>query len=370
MDEVVSRILVVDDNPDNLDLLSRRLQKKNYKTICVSSGKEALALLDQETIDLVLLDIMMPEISGLDVLRSIRANTSLARLPIIMVTAKDSSEDVVHALRLGANDYITKPIDFPVLFARVSTQLDLKLANDRNRELVDLLEERNEFIRSVFGRYVSDNIVEQLLSKPGALRLGGETRYLTIMFADIRGFTPIAESLPPSSVVELLNNFFGVMTDNIERYRGTINEFYGDGILAFFGAPLQSENHSRDALCCACKMQQSMAQVNQINRDAGLPGLELGVGINTGNVVIGNIGAYTRRKYGIVGASVNLAAHIQTHARAGEILAAKTTVIEAGESIEHGEKRMIDAKGIDQPVEVFLITGSRDEPSSVAGKTA
>jgi adenylate cyclase len=311
---------------------------------------------------------MMPEISGIEVLEKVRETKSMADLPVIMATAKDTSEDIVHALKLGANDYVTKPIDFPVLFARVQTQLALKVANDRNHELVGQLKARNDFIRSIFGRYVSDSVVEQLLGTPDALRLGGETKQLTVMFADLRGFTPIAESLPPDSVVDMLNNHFGVMTDIIEEFNGTINEFYGDGILAFFGAPMELENHARAALQCAVRMQALMDRVNQLNADAGLPGLAMGIGINTGNVVIGNIGAHTRSKYGIVGSPVNLAARIQSNASAGEVLVSGASLEAAGGGIETGEERTIQAKGIDDPVRVYQVTGI-DGPAAVEKKT-
>lgn len=360
MSKETQNILVVDDNADNLELLSRRLEKKGYTTVCADSGRAALDLLQQQPFDLVLLDIMMPEISGIDVLKVVREKHSMAELPVIMATAKDTSEDMVHALKLGANDYITKPIDFPVLFARVQTHLALKHANDHNQELVGQLEARNDFIRSIFGRYVSDNVVEQLLDTPDALRLGGETKNLSIMFADLRGFTAIAETLPPTSVVEMLNNFFGVMTDVIEEFNGTINEFYGDGILAFFGAPVPQRNHARAALRCSNKMQQHMQRVNRINNEAGLPTLSMGIGINTGNVVIGNIGAHTRSKYGIVGSPVNLAARIQSSAAAGEVLASEATLTAAGEGVGYTEERTIQAKGIDHPVSVYHVTRISD----------
>lgn len=363
MGQKAPTILVVDDNADNLELLSRRLQKKGYETVCADSGNKALALLEQQPFDLVLLDIMMPVMSGTEVLEILRTKSTMENLPVIMATAKDTSEDMVHSLKLGANDYITKPIDFPVLFARVQTQLALKSANDKNHELVGQLQSRNEFIRSIFGRYVSDNVVEQLLTTPDALRLGGETKNLTIMFSDIRGFTPIAESLPPTSVVEMLNNYFGVMTDVIEKHNGTINEFYGDGILAFFGAPMPLEDHARISLECACSMQRHMSRVNELNREAGLPELGMGIGINTGNVVIGTIGAHTRSKFGIVGSPVNLAARIQAKASAGEVLAAEATLMAAGQGIVHSEVRTIEAKGIEHPVLVYQVS----EPVSGAG---
>lgn len=365
MGQKTPTILVVDDNADNLELLARRLQKKGYETVCASSGKKALILLEEQSFDLVLLDIMMPMMSGTEMLEIIRTKSAMEDLPVIMATAKDSSEDMVHSLKLGANDYITKPIDFPVLFARVQTQLALKAANDRNHELVGQLESRNEFIRSIFGRYVSDDVVEQLLTTPDALRLGGETKNLTIMFSDIRGFTPIAESLPPASVVEMLNNYFGVMTDVIDQHKGTINEFYGDGILTFFGAPVPLEDHAKASLACACSMQRHMSRVNEINREAGLPGLEMGIGINTGDVVIGNIGAHTRSKFGVVGAPVNLAARIESKAAAGEVLIAETTLMAAGPGVKYFEARTIEAKGIEHPVSVYQISDLGDSDSLV-----
>lgn len=369
MKEEPRKILVVDDNADNRELLSRRLEKRGYVTVCADSGPQALDFLQREEFDLILLDIMMPEISGIEVLEKVRQEKSMADLPVIMATAKDASEDMVHALKLGANDYITKPIDFPVLFARVQTQLALKMANDRNHELVGQLNARNDFIRSIFGRYVSDSVVDQLLGTPDALRLGGETKQLSVMFADLRGFTPIAESLPPANVVDMLNTHFGVMTDVIEEFNGTINEFYGDGILAFFGAPIPQENHARAALQCAVRMQQLMERVNRLNTDAGLPALAMGIGINTGNVVIGNIGAHTRSKYGIVGSPVNLAARIQSSALPGEVLVSETSLGSAGKGFELGEERTIQAKGIDHPVRVYPITGVSG-PDSVAEKTS
>lgn len=370
MAQHVPTILVVDDNADNLDLLSRRLQKKNYSTICADSGQKALELLKQHSFDLVLLDIMMPVMSGNDVLEIIRQDYAMEDLPVIMATAKDTSEDMVHSFDRGANDYITKPIDFPVLFSRMKTQIELKAANDKNNKLVIQLEARNEFIRSIFGRYVSENVVEELLTTPDALRLGGETKNLTIMFSDIRGFTPIAESLSPTSVVEMLNNYFGVMTDVIDKHKGTINEFYGDGILIFFGAPLPMENHPRVALECACNMQKHMTRVNELNREAGLPELKMGIGVNTGNVVVGTIGAHTRSKFGIVGSAVNLAARIQAQAAGGEVLASDSTLMAAGQGIERSEARSIQAKGIENPVSVYQIMGLTDSGATDSSKNS
>jgi class 3 adenylate cyclase len=359
MAEQSTHILIVDDNINNCDLLGRRLERRGIATTAVYGGRDALDLLHQQSFDLVLLDIMMPEMSGIDVLREIRDTRSHADLPVIMATAKDSSEDMVEALELGANDYVTKPIDFPVLYARIQTQLALKDAHDRNCELLAQLEARNEFIRALFGRYVSENVVETLLNSPDKLKLGGEVRPLAVLFADIRGFTPIAESLPPNKVVDMLNTFFGVMTDVIDEHGGTINEFYGDGILAFFGAPIPVHDPYFEALRCGCAMQAAMARVNGLNRDAALPELQIGIGINVGDVVVGNIGSHTRAKYGIVGAPVNLAARVQAVAAGGQVLTVLQEAERYRDKLELGQRREIPVKGVATPVTVVEVRGCR-----------
>jgi len=193
-------LLVVDDDPANRDMLARRLQRRGHTVAAAESGEAALAMLKARRFDLVLLDVMMPGISGLEVLEALRRDTAMADLPVIMATARDGSEDTVAALRLGANDYVTKPLDFPVVQARVETHLGLKRAMDEVQRLAAALELRNGFIRRLFGRYVSDEVVSTLLESPSGLRLGGEKRTVTILMADLRGFSEMAERLPPDLV--------------------------------------------------------------------------------------------------------------------------------------------------------------------------
>ena len=190
-----SVILVVDDNELNRDLLTRRLAKKGFTTDAASDGFKALEWLANNHCDLVLLDIMMPGMSGIEVLKKVRETRNGTELPIIMATARDTREDIVGALSLGANDYVTKPLDFPVVLARVNAQLGMKRANDRIRQLVREVERRNDFIRSVFGRYLTDDIAETLLDSPEGLNMGGERREITILLADIRGLPIFPHSL-------------------------------------------------------------------------------------------------------------------------------------------------------------------------------
>jgi len=350
-----AHILVVDDNLHNVDMLSRRLQRSGYVATCAYGGREALDLLSNQQFDLVVLDIMMPEINGLDVLREIRKSSSVSELPVIMATAKDQSEDIVEAMSLGANDYVTKPIDFPVLAARIQTQVALKKASDENARLVLQLEERKEFIKSLFGRFISDEVVQQLLSAPSGPQLGGELRELSILFADIRGFTSISEKLSPEQVVMLLNNYLGTMTDIIDTYHGTVNEFYGDGLLAFFGAPIVCDDHAKVAVQCALAMNAAMEEVNRRNRECGLPEIGMGIAINSGEVIVGNVGSEKRFKYGVIGSAVNIASRVQSSAVDGSILVTERCANDAGQDFKFCDRQQLDVKGFSQPVTVLRV---------------
>ena len=210
-------LLIVDDNEINRDMLSRRLVRRGYIVAVAADGHQALQMIEEHPFDLVLLDIMMPGISGLDVLKTLRQHYSASDLPVIMATAKDQSEDIVAALRLGANDYVTKPLDFPVLLARTHTQLALKRAMEEIQRLAAQLELRNQFIRKAFGRYLTDEVVASLLDAPEGLQLGGEKRRVTMLMADLRGFTSLAERLTPEQVMTIVNRYLSTMVEVITR---------------------------------------------------------------------------------------------------------------------------------------------------------
>jgi class 3 adenylate cyclase/CheY-like chemotaxis protein len=350
-------LLVVDDNEMNRDMLSRRLKTRGYTVSIAEGGRRALEMLGAEPYDLVLLDIMMPEVSGLDVLRALRQTHSRAERPVIMVTAKDQSEDIVEALKLGANDYVTKPIDLPVILARIEAQLSLKRAMEEIRRLAHGLEIRNAFIQKTFGRYLSDEVVDSLLESAGGLKLGGEKRDVTILMSDLRGFTSLAERLSPEEVVQILNGYLASMVDIIAKHRGTIDEFIGDAILVLFGAPVCRDDDARRAVACALEMQLAMAAVNERHRKAGLPEVEMGIALNTGPVVVGNIGSERRAKYGVVGSHVNLTSRIESYTVGGQILISDATRAAAGADVELGRPIAIQAKGFDEPVTAFSLLG-------------
>jgi adenylate cyclase len=350
-------LLVVDDQESNRDMLSRRLERRGYTVAVAEDGRQALEMITTQKFDLVLLDIVMPGISGLEVLRILRTRYSAAVLPVIMATVKDQSSDVVEALHLGANDYVTKPFDFPVVLARLQTQLSLQRAMGEIQRLAEQLELRNQFIRATFGRYLTDEVVASLLDSPEGLRLGGEQRQITILMADLRGFASLSGRLAPEQVVTILNRYLGTMAEVIMQYQGTIDEFMGDAIFVIFGAPILREDHAQRAVACAVAMQLAMDTVNQQNRRDGLPEVEMGIGVNTGAVVVGNFGSHKRTKYGVVGSHVNLTSRIQSYTVGGQILISATTLQEAGSIVRVNAQMEVEAKGIAQPLTFFEVQG-------------
>ena len=212
-------------------------------------------------------------------------------------------------------------------------------------------------MRRTFGRYLTDEVVVSLLETPGGLTLGGERRKVTILISDLRGFSAISESLPPEQVVTILNLYLGMMSDTVTHYNGTINEFIGDGIFVMFGAPVYREDDSERAVACAIAMQAAMTEVNRQNQELGLPTIEMGIGINTGEVVVGNIGSQRRAKYTVIGNHVNLAARIESYTVGGQILISEGTFHDAGDSVQVDRHIQVEPKGIKEPITLYNVSG-------------
>lgn len=216
-------------------------------------------------------------------------------------------------------------------------------------------------IRKTFGRYLSDSIVTTLLESPEGLKMGGERRKITILTSDLRGFTATSERLPPEGVVKILNLYLGYMADIITHYQGTIDEFMGDGILVLFGAPTSRPDDAKRAVACAVAMQLAMEAVNEKMQELELPKLQMGIGINTGEVVVGNIGSEKRTKYGIVGSQVNLTYRIESYTTSGQIFISESTFQEAGNDVKIKGAKAVSPKGVKEPITIYDVAGVAGE---------
>jgi adenylate cyclase len=251
-------------------------------------------------------------------------------------------------------------------FRRMTEQLKESFATleqkvrDRTAQLAlanEDLEKKNALIRKVFGRYLTNEVVANLLEDPENLKLGGERRKITIVTSDLRGFTATSERLPPEEVVKILNFYLHNMADVISKYYGTIDEFMGDGILILFGAPTVREDDAVRAVACAVEMQLTMVPVNEKMKEWGLPPLEMGIGINTGEVVVGNIGSEKRTKYGIVGSHVNLTYRIESYTVGGQIFISESTLKEAGSILRIDSVKHVQPKGVQEPITIYEVGG-------------
>ncbi|HMB93717.1 MAG TPA: adenylate/guanylate cyclase domain-containing protein [Rhodothermales bacterium] len=352
MSDAPVKILVVDDEPDLESLVQMKFRKQIRNGTLhfqfAGDGQEALEKLDADPdIDIVLTDINMPRMDGLKLLAEI--NNLDRMLRSIVVSAYGDMDNIRRAMNQGAFDFLVKPIELD----------DLEATVEKTRVNVEQLKKATQ-MRRTFGRYVSDEVVEALMEDPEALQLGGEKRKVTMLMSDLRGFSTTAERLPPEEVVEILNTFLGRMAEVITQYQGTINEFIGDAIFVIFGAPIPRENDAQRAVACAVHMQQAMSGVNEEVADMKITPLEMGIGIHTGEVVVGNIGSEKRMKYGAVGSHVNLTSRIETYTVGGQILISKATLEEAGSTVEIGEQLEVAAKGMTQPMKLYAVDAIGD----------
>jgi adenylate cyclase len=356
-EELTGKILVVDDNESNRELLCHQLNAQGHETLAAASGREALELMAEQHPDLVLLDLIMPDMNGFEVLRTMHGRKELRSIPVIVITGLHDQQGVVRCIEAGAQDYLLKPLNPVVLRARIRAGLERKAWHDREQSYQRELERSYRFIRKVFGRYLSDDVVRQILDGEHGLKLGGGLQTVTLMMTDLRGFTELSQRISPVEVVSLLNLYLHEMSAIIVRHGGTIDEIIGDAILVLFGAPLLREDDALRAVACAIEMQQAMAAVNKKALEQGLPRIEMGIGLNTGEVVVGNIGSEIRSKYAVVGHHVNLTGRIESFTIGGQILASEFTIRAAGDAVRLGRSFQVDAKGVEEPVTLHEITG-------------
>ncbi|HWO43475.1 MAG TPA: response regulator, partial [Candidatus Eisenbacteria bacterium] len=308
-----AKILVVDDTPKNVKLLADLLSVKGYNVVTAESGAEALGKLEIENPDLVLLDVVMPEMSGYDVCRRIRDKPATATLPVIMVTALDPAEERVKGLDAGADDFLTKPIHQPELLARVRSLLRIKDLHDRvltqaaelaewNKTLAQRVEEQVEQLERLgrLKRFFSPQLADLILKGGAEDPLATHRRELTVVFLDLRGFTAFAETAEPEEVMAVLHEYHAAMGKLITEYEGTLEHFAGDGMMVFFNDPLPLPNPAEQAIRMALAMRERVHELTFKWRKLGYD-LGFGVGIAQGYATIGAIGFEGRWEYGAIG---------------------------------------------------------------------
>jgi adenylate cyclase len=358
-------VLLVDDQPIVGKTVGRMLStEKDIDFHYCQDPLDAIGMAIRILPTVILQDLIMPEVDGLTLVRYFRANASTRDVPLIVLSSKQEAQVKAEAFALGANDYMVKLPDPVEMIARIRYHskgyINLLERNEAYKALLEsqkLLRSRNRFIRRTFGRYLSDEIVDSILESPEGMKLGGEKRKVTIMMADLRGFSSMAEGLPAENVVGIINIYLEVMTEVILKYLGTIDEFIGDAILVVFGAPVQRVDDARRAVACGIAMQLAMEEVNRRNRESGYPAMAMGIGINTGRVVVGNIGSKRRTKYAVVGHHVNLTSRIESYSLGGQILISESTREECGPILRIDDRMSVMPRGVREPITVHQVGG-------------
>ena len=357
-----SRILVVDDTPSNVKLLGDVLAVRGYTVLTASGGAQALEIIERDPPDLVLLDVMMPGMSGYDVCRKIRENPATAMLPVVMVTALDPGQERVKGIDAGADDFLTKPVNQAEVLARVRSLLRIKALHDQitalNRSLERRVDEQDTQLERLarLKRFFSPALAEAIVSGGADDPLASHRREITVVFVDLRGFTAFAETSEPEEVMGVLREFHAAMGRLITAHEGTLERFTGDGMMIFFNDPVMVPDAPARAVRMALAMRE---RVDGLTRDWRKRGYELdfGVGIAQGYATIGAIGFEGRWDYGAIGTVTNLAARLCGEARPGQILISHR-LFGAVENVVRAEPvGELALKGFSRPVSVYNVTG-------------
>jgi len=357
-----ARILVVDDTAANVKLLADVLTARGYAVTTASSGKEALDKAATDNPDLVLLDVVMPEMSGYEVCKAIRNDPTTALLPVVMVTALDPAQERVKGIEAGADDFLTKPINQPELMARVRSLLRVKQLWDELGELNRTLESRvAEQVAQLerlgrLKRFFSPQLAEAIVSGGAEDPLKSHRRDITVVFLDLRGFTAFAETAEPEEVMAVLREYHAEMGKLILQWEGTLERFTGDGMMIFFNDPTPVPDPAERAVRMAAAMRGRVAELAVGWKKAGFD-LDFGIGIAHGYATLGAIGFEGRVDYGAIGTVTNLAARLCAEARPGQVLLTQRVLTTVDALVEAEPVGDVSLKGISRPVKIFnLVT--------------
>jgi class 3 adenylate cyclase len=335
------RLLVVDDNKVNRLLLGRSLEQQGHSIEMAENGRQALEMMHARPFDLVLLDIEMPEMDGYQVLEKATADLKLRDIPIIITSALEELNSVVKCIEMGAEDYLTKPVNPVLLKARIGASLEKKRLRDQQRELIR--------------KFATSEVATDL--ETSGFSLGGKFVEATAMFSDIRSFTTIAESQTPAETIELLNTYYTLMFEAISDQGGVVNQMVGDGLMAIFGAPLVQADHCERAVKASLDMIDMIQLLNADRLAQGKAEIRIGIGIASGQVIAGYTGTTRRATYTCVGDTVNLAARLESHTKVvgKPILIDGTTQSALSGSIKVEAEGPFQLKGKTMEVQVFSV---------------
>jgi class 3 adenylate cyclase len=367
-------ILVVDDHEANRLILNELITSYGHTPVLAENGLSALAHIRRDPPDLVLLDILMPELDGYGVLTQMRADASLRHIPVIVVSSVDDLDMIVRCVEAGADDYLIKPFNRALLLARLRSCLDKKRVRDQEERLARLMEDYNlrleakvseqvlkitatELERASLSRYLSPSLVEAVLRAEKPLHLGGTQTEVTVLFADIRGYTRLSQTIPPQQVMEILNAHFTDLSRIVFEHEGTLDKFIGDAVMAVFGWPFPSPQHPLHALRAATRMQEAVRRAN--THATHRPPIAIGIGINTGTVIAGNVGGPQKMDLTVIGDAVNIAARLQTQAEPGQIIVGEATYAAIREHARCEPVGEIQLKNLLQPVRCYRVLEAR-----------
>ena len=350
-------ILVVYDIADNVEILRMRLSSLGYEVVVAEDGEQALAKVQEALPDLILLDIMMPKIDGLEVVKRMKADAGLPFIPVILVTAKATQKDVVAGLDAGGDDYLTKPIDHGALVARVRAMLRIKALHDQVQDLNAGLEEKVKAQVEEIGRigrlrrFLAPQLAQAIVNAGDDKVLENHRREIVAIFCDLRGFTSFSETAEPEDIMAVLKEYHGSIGPLIRKYEGTLDRFTGDGMLIFFNDPLPCEDAPQRAARLALEMREAVAELTPKWARRGYR-LGFGVGMAQGYATLGRIGFEDRMDYTAIGAVVNLAARLCNDAVDGQVLVSGRLAAAIEDLVQIEDLGERELKGVTRPTAV------------------